>query len=278
MGLRVAAVLMISMVGLGLGSVGSAQQPVGVAAPLERRDVAVDAASQWIGRALFLRCLCAENSLGFDAQGHVQGVVKKVDWTLAGVNLQKVSRKGPGEIELDGVRVAVRYATDRHEFDRHPQNEDKVRIVLADTGDAIGVERALKAVFAVGIDRALQLSLPDYWQHYFNPAMAWPKDSLEGGTVETPSTAAVVTHKAEAGYTTYASRDRVTGTVKVHLTIDAEGVPRRISITQPLGYGLDEKAVEAAAKYRFTAAMVQGKAVASGAAMNQEFLVVQTPQ
>jgi TonB family protein len=281
MGFRVAAVLMISMVRV--GSVGFAQQTVGAASPVAQRDVAVDAASQWIGRALFLRCFCAENSLEFDAQGHVQGVVKKVDWTVAGVNLQKVSRKGPGEIELDGVRVAVRYATDRHEFDRHPQNDDKMRILLADTGDAAGVERALKAVFAVGIDRELQLSLPDYWQHYFNPTTVWPKDSLEGVPIEmkvTPSTTASVaqvTHKTEAGYTAYASRDRVTGTVTLHLVIDAEGMPRRISIMQPLGYGLDEKAVEAAAKYRFTAAMVQGKAVASAAAMNEEFVVVQTP-
>jgi len=282
MGLRVAAVLMISMVGV--GSMGFAQQAAGVAAPVEQRDVAVDAASQWIGRALFLRCFCAENSLGFDAQGHVQGVVKKVDWTVAGVNLQKVVRKEPGEIELDGVRVAVRYATDRHEFDRHPQNDDKIRILLADTGDAAGVERALKAVFAVGIDRELQLSLPDYWQHYFNPAMAWPKDSLEGVPIETKVTpsatasVAQVTHKTEAGYAAYASRDRVTGTVTLHLVIDADGTPRRISIMQPLGYGLDEKAVEAAAKYRFAAAIVQGKAVASAVAMNEEFVVVQTPQ
>ena len=273
----VAAWVVMFAVGVG------AQEPV-KPEPAAAPDAGVTAASQWIGRALFLRCLCAENSLGFDAQGHVQGVVKKVDWTLAGVNLQKVLRKGPGEIELDGVRVAVRYATDRHEFDRHPQNDDKMRILLADTGDTGAVERTLKAVFAVGIDRELQSSLPDYWQHYFNPLMAWPKDALNGVPIEaniTPSataSVAVATHKAEASYTAYASRDRVTGTVRVHLTIDVEGVPRRISIIQPLGYGLDEMAVEAAAKYRFTAAIVRGVAVASAVAMDQEFVVVQTPR
>ncbi len=90
---------------------------------IPRSDAELDMASQMVGRALFLRCLCAENNLTFDAQGRVNGSVKKTGWTLSGMNVLKVSRKGANQIELDGVRVAVRYATDRHEFDRKPQND-----------------------------------------------------------------------------------------------------------------------------------------------------------
>ena len=48
-----------------------AQEPDGKpeVAPLERQDLGVDVAAQWIGRALFLRCFCAENNLTFDATG-----------------------------------------------------------------------------------------------------------------------------------------------------------------------------------------------------------------
>jgi len=247
---------------------------------VEPRDAVVDAASQMVGRALFLRCFCAEDNLTFDAQGHVEGQTKATDWTLAGVNVQKVERKGPEEIELDGVRVGIRFAADRREFDRHPQNEDKMRIVIADTGDAAAFERALGNVFSIGIDRELQRAMPQSWQHYFDPGLPWPQDALTGQVIDSiaASTAtasiAAVTHKSDAGYTPLAGRDRVAGTVRLRMVVDAEGLPRRIAVVQPLGYGLDEKAVEALGKYRFAPAMVQGKAVASNVTIDEEFVVV----
>jgi TonB family protein len=253
--------------------------------PIVQHDPVVDAAALKIGRALFLRCFCADNNLSFDLEGRPQGTAKTTDWTLSGINVQKVVRAGPGAIELEGVRVAIRYATDRHEFDRHPQNEEKMRLTLADKGDAAAFERELQAVFSTGIDRPLQRSMPEYWQHYFDPSMAWPQDSLTGAQIVTfaavpsvGSSQAVVTHRAEAGYTLPASHDHVTGTVHMRLVVDTEGTARHLAIVQPLGYGLDARAVEAAVKYRFTPAMLDGKSVASNVLMNQDFLVVQTPQ
>ena len=262
-------------------------KPESTPAPVAQHDLDIDAAAQMIGRALFLRCFCADNNLSFDAQGKPQGSVKTTDWTLSGINVQKAVRKGPGEIEIDGVRVAIRYATDRHEFDRHPQNDDKMRLTLADNGDAAAFTRELQAVFSMGIDRPLQRSMPDFWQHYFDPSMAWPQDALTGQQIVTfagPPVAAggsasqpTVTHRAEAGYTPLASRDRVTGTVQVRMVVDLEGLPRHVVIVQPLGYGLDARAVEAAAKFRFTPATLKGKSVASTVLLNQDFLLVPPP-
>jgi TonB family protein len=255
---------------------------VGVRAQVPEHDAEVDLASEMIGKALFLRCFCAEDVLSFDEQGRVQGQVKTADWTLSGVNVLKVERKGT-EIELDGVRVAIRYATDRHEFDRHPQNDDKMRLTIADKGDAAGFARALNAVFATGIDRGLQLSMPEAWQHYFVPGAAWPQDGLTGQVIENvpvaTATASVVgtTHKADAEYTMMARRDRVTGSVRLRFVVDSQGVPQRIAIAQPLGYGLDISAALALAKYRFTPAKMQGKAVASNVSIDQEFALVAAP-
>ena len=264
-----------------------AGRPNAAPASAEPRDPDVDAAAQEIGRALFLRCFCADNNLSFDIQGKPQGPVKITDWTLSGINVQKAVRKGPGEVELDGVRVAVRYATDRHEFDRHPENDDKMRLTLADNVDTAAFTRELQSVFSTGIDRPLQRSMPDFWQHYFDPSMAWPQDALTGQQIVTfagPPVAAggaasepTVTHRAEAGYTPLASRDRVTGTVQVRMVVDVEGLPRHVVIVQPLGYGLDVRAVEAAAKFRFTPATLKGKAVASTVLLNQDFLLVPPP-
>jgi TonB family protein len=256
-------------------------QDAAQAAPIERVDPVLDAAAEYVGRALFLRCFCAENNLSFDAQGKPLSNVKAEDWTLAAVNVAKVERKGPGLIEMDGVRVAIRYAPDRHEFDRHPQNDDKMRITVADSGDPKQMQRALEAVFAVGIDVRLQRAMPDYWRHYFDPKMPWPADDLSGQTIYlngpgmTPVNA---THKAEPSYTLFAQKDHVKGTSQVRLVVDAQGAARRIAITQPLGYGLDEKTVEAVQKFRFAPAVSAGKPVASTVLLNQDYVVVPAQQ
>jgi TonB family protein len=282
MGLRRVALLLA--IGAVLGGIVRAQQPSG-AAPIERSapaaDPALDTAAEYVGRALFLRCFCAENNLSFDVQGKPVGNVKAEDWTLAAVNVTKVERKAAGSIEMDGVRVAIRYAADRHEFERHPQNDDKMRITLADTGDPKQMQQALDTVFAVGIDARLQRAMPDYWRHYFDPKMPWAADDLSGQTIYSNGpgfTPATATHKAEPSYTAFAQRDHVKGMVQVRLVVDAQGMPRRIAIAQPLGYGLDEKTVEAVEKFRFAPATSAGKPVASTVLVDQEFVVVPMPQ
>lgn len=268
----------------GLGA--QAQQPTAqvaakpASAITSTSDAELEMASQMVGRALFLRCFCAENNLTFDAQGRVSGPAKKTDWTVSGVNVLKVSRKGASEIELDGVRVAVRYATDRHEFDRKPQNDETMHLVILANGNAAEFEKALAAIFSTGIDRPLQLSMTPAWRHYFDPAMPWPDDEITGQTVmSAPAstadlTIAAVIHRAEAEYTMTAAHDHVAGIVKLRFVVDVKGEPKRIAILQPLGYGLDEKAAEALAKYRFTPAMNQGKAVASNVSIDEEFKFV----
>lgn len=53
-------------------------------------------------------------------------------------------------------------------------------------------------------------------------------------------------------------RAKVTGTVGLRLMIAADGRPARAYVTRRLGYGLDQRAVEAALQYRFEPAMLNG--------------------
>jgi TonB family protein len=259
-------------------------------------DPALDAATTQIGRALILRCFCGGDNLRFDAQGHPLDAVHTEDWTLAGVNVLKVERHPatptePAQIELDGVRVAIRYASDRHEFDRHAQNTEHIKILIADP-DPAAFAQALTAVFSEGIDRQLQLSMPPLWQHYFEPSAAWPADALSGQTVFTSGAkvaadkpgdpdltviAPIVSHKAEADSTTAAMRDHVQGTVILRMAVDAEGQPHRITIVQPLGYGLDAQAATAAAKMRFTPGTLGGKPIAAYVLIREDFVLVAPP-
>jgi len=63
-------------------------------------------------------------------------------------------------------------------------------------------------------------------------------------------------------YTTQARTDKVEGAVTVSLVVDEHGVPQHVQVARGLGDGLDEKAVEAAKKDRFSSARQNGNPVA----------------
>jgi TonB family protein len=270
-----------------LGWVAWAGMAFAQEAPGSTKDQAMIAASLLVGKALFLRGFYLSNELSYDAAGKVQGTPKAGDWTVAAVNVLKVERRGPDEIELDGVRVAIRYNTDNREFSRHPLNDEKMRLMVKDTGDAKQLETAFGAMFAVGIDPGLQHSMPDYWRHYFDPALAWPQDALSGQTIyalygaaDQPKdvTAPKVEHRADPKYNEFAVRDKVQGALQLRIVVDATGVPQRIVVSRPLGYGLDASAAESMMKWRFTPGMREGSPVASGVVVEQQFSLTGSPR
>lgn len=268
-------------IGLASGACGfgGAQAPTVGPATKAARDEAVEAATALVGRATILRGFYGGGELRYDAAGKVQGQPKGVDWTLAGMDVQEVSRGSGGEIEMEGVRVAIRYNPDQHTFERHPLKETKVRIEFP-APDAKQSRETLAAIFSVGIDPALQRSMPPAWKHYFIPATDWGADDLAGKTIVPANVKAtpglefpVLVKKGEPEFTGEAVKDRVKGTVQLRLVVGVDGVPRRIAIRQPLGYGLDERTVEAAAKYRFQAGTQDGKPVPMEVIVTQSFEV-----
>ncbi len=247
-------------------------------------DPALDGASSLVGRALLLRGCYAGGEFSFDSLGHIKGDPKVVDWTLAGAQIDKVVRHsgvpaaggGAGELELDGLRVALRYNPEQHVWERHPLKTQKLRIILAVNDEARGLQGALATMFSVGIDPALQRSMAPYWRHYFAPGLAWPNDELTGQTIVPVNVTAgvelpVLEKKLEPDFTNEARDDHVKGVVQVRMIVGPDGVPRRIAIRQPLGYGLDARTAETVAKYRFRPGMKDGKPAAMEMSLNQTF-------
>ena len=262
---------------------GHGQAPQSSSASTQTHDGEVDGVEKLIGRATFLRGFYAGNDLAYDAMGHVHGEPKAISWTLSAVDIQKVVRRsgpvnGAGELELDGVRVAIRYNPDQHIFERHPQKEERIRIILPVNAESRGLQGALATVFAIGIDPALQHSMPVYWRHYFSPGLAWPADDLTGQIIlpaNTPTGNGVAfpvpEKKPEPDFTSEARQDHVKGVVSLRVTVGTDGVPRRIAIRQPLGYGLDAKVVEAVGRYRFRPGMKDGNPMPFEIILNQSF-------
>jgi TonB family protein len=84
-------------------------------------------------------------------------------------------------------------------------------------------------------------------------------------------TAPVVTYRAEPEYTQAAGRKKIQGTVILYLEVDTTGHPRNIKVKRGLGYGLDEKAVEAVTKWRFRPGTKDGKPVTVAATVEVNF-------
>lgn len=70
-------------------------------------------------------------------------------------------------------------------------------------------------------------------------------------------------HHVDAEYTWAAREARIQGVIILELEIDAEGRVRDPVVVKPLGYGLDEAAIEAVSQWRYKPAMEDGRPVAT---------------
>jgi TonB family protein len=76
-----------------------------------------------------------------------------------------------------------------------------------------------------------------------------------GGDVSKP----IVISSVDPEFTDEARRAKYQGVVLVGLIVDAQGNPQNVHVVRAIGYGLDEKAVEAVKQYKFKPAIKQGK-------------------
>lgn len=83
---------------------------------------------------------------------------------------------------------------------------------------------------------------------------------------------------AAAAYTPEALQKGVEGSVLLSVDIDEQGIPRRARVLRSLEPGLDRKAIESLAGWRFTPATEDGKPVASTANVEVDFSLVGAPR
>jgi TonB family protein len=129
---------------------------------------------------------------------------------------------------------------------------------------AMLMNKALDSIFASDIDQSMLSHLPDYWQEYFHsksqhraymPADANIKVVSEGMTPPK------VLNSIDPSSNEFAQKYGIAGMELLRTVVDASGTPREIVIARPIGFGLDEKAVDAVKKSHFQPAMLNGQAV-----------------
>jgi TonB family protein len=81
----------------------------------------------------------------------------------------------------------------------------------------------------------------------------------------------VPVYTKELEYSEEGRKKRIEGSVTLSLVVTPEGDPTDIRVVKGLGYGLDEKAMETAAQYKFKPAMREGKPVPVRIMMQMQF-------
>jgi outer membrane biosynthesis protein TonB len=120
---------------------------------------------------------------------------------------------------------------------------------------------ALDNVFAQGYDTRLMDSMPDFWKHYYAAVAAKadyrPADSavLRQSMVDQK---AHLTSTFEPASNQYAQDHGVAGMCLYHVVIGPDGKPGEIAVARPIGFGLDESAVDSIRKATFQPAIKGG--------------------
>ncbi len=106
-----------------------------------------------------------------------------------------------------------------------------------------------------------------------NP-QAKPDSLFKAGTVSAPR----VLYKAEPEYSEEARQERIEGTVVLYVEVDPGGHAVNPRVVRSLGYGLDAKAVDAIAKWKFQPGYKDGKAVTVAATIEVSFRFARPPE
>jgi hypothetical protein len=129
---------------------------------------------------------------------------------------------------------------------------------------AMVMNKALNSIFANDIDPVMMSHLPEYWQEYFTSKSEhrqyMPKDASIK-VVSEGMTPPRVLNSIDPSSNEYAQKYGIAGMELLRTVVDATGVPRQMAIERPIGFGLDEKAVDAIKNSHFTPATLNGQPV-----------------
>ena len=94
---------------------------------------------------------------------------------------------------------------------------------------------------------------------------------MDGGGTGHPIVPPKLLYKIEPEFSEEARKAKYQGTVVLSIEVEADGKPDRFAVVSGLGLGLNEKAIEAVAKWRFRPAFRDGKAIAISARIEVNF-------
>jgi TonB family protein len=123
---------------------------------------------------------------------------------------------------------------------------------------------AIDNIFSLGLDQKMISSLPDFWKLYYEAAAVksiyTPHDPsiLRQDSVDQKARLLTI---FEPPSNDYAQNAGVAGVAMYHVVVAPDGKPTEIAVGRPIGFGLDENAVDSIRKASFQPAIKNGKPV-----------------
>jgi TonB family protein len=249
---------------------------------------------RYAGKLLFLRGSYLGNDLSFDKEGKINGSPAIGSFTVCAFQVRKITlSKKKLEIEADRYglhfRGALPFEDEGNAYDQVKISDKPVHLTIerepivipkakkktaaAPAGDPGAMaqahsdqlmNQALENVFASDLDARMLAQLPSYWQGYFAskqqrrpfmPADASVKVLTDG--MRPPR----VLNAIDPASNEFAQQYGIAGMEMLRTVVDATGNPKEIAISRPIGFGLDERAVDAVKKSHFKPALVNGQPV-----------------
>jgi TonB family protein len=243
-------------------------------------------ASEYPDKILTLRHFYGGDRLHLYGDGALVDDAPAGTWASdAKIEVRDASQNG-SVLTIKGRRIYLVYDSKSKEFvdvltlipinpDKQEREAEKslkkrqveIRIEMPPNPDPKEIPETLHAVFLAPGESAANV-VPAYYHSFFakREGRSTPSASLAGPLRMTPVgskpgdvIAPHVTFSPDPEYSDIARQLKLQGTAVLSLVVDPSGSVRDIQVLQPLGAGLDEKAIAAVSQWKFDPATKDGK-------------------
>lgn len=257
-------------------------------------------ASEYPDKILTLRHFYTGDQLHLYGDGTLVDDAPPGTWASDGqVEVRDASQNG-SVLTIKGRRIYQVYDSKSNQFvdalTLIPINPDKqerevekalkrrqveIRIEMPPNPDPKEIPETLHAVF-LSPDEPMGNIAPAYYRDFFAKREGRPQSQeLPAGVVRLASvgsksgdiTPPHLKTKTDPEYSDIARQLKWQGTAVLSLMVDTSGSVQNVQVTQPLGAGLDEKAIAAVSQWKFDPAMKDGKTVAVAIAVEVDFRI-----
>ena len=243
------------------------------------------------GKTVFIRGFYQDDRLEYTAQGDVMGTPQPGSWTVAKMQVKSVALN-QDRFEVRGSRVITYMEQATGEFRTlKPARKRTITVTVhvpPSTLNQQQLDSLIQKVFVTEPKPDVGV-FPPYWREFFSGNIVKSIDKqgkpilkrsneVEPGDDNSP----VCTDSAgnpvfrisksidgpkllfqiDPEYSEQARQAKISGITVVSLEVDKTGAIQDIQIVQPIGYGLDDQAVRAIERWRFSPATRAGEPVA----------------
>jgi len=237
----------------------------------DRQELEHHLQSDYVGKYWLIRGFYGGADLRFDSAGKLLKGKPLESWTLAGVKIAKLKFRN-GSLEISGDRVAYVYDSMKGQFSHQTFAKVRIKLDVANPSNEAAIRQVLEGIFLSG-SAIPESGVPEYW-HDFLAHGEQPFTKPEPGSVvgelsdgekvyvagkEVKAPHPIYTPDPE--YSQAAQQAHFQGTLELRMVIDKTGHTTKIRIVRPIGFGLDDKAVDAVKMWRFEPATRNGEPV-----------------